>query len=217
MRLTTYITFCLLLPALISSAQPEEDIERIDIEIDAQANLYYNEILDTSMVIGGAGIPPVVIDIRGVKMIGFEHAEGLVSCFGEHDSTYFGADGGAYGAMTDVHERGAISGIKHKKKTMFVTGVIFSDYSRLEPPLPAEDYTEKENYEELRPLFDRPFFIGDGKTDKGTDQRITVRRDATELYIGFADCLVGPASNYNNNRGKIKMTVVLFRGGMGRN
>ncbi len=209
-----------MLLAAVLAATPalaqDEEIQRIPIELSAQSNLYFHEITDTSTVRGGAGIPPVEIDIRGVKMISFEDAEGTVSCFGDYDSTYFGADGGAYGQKTDVGERGALSGIQHKKKVMFVTGVMISEYSRLDPPYPADDYTERENYEELYPPFNQVFFVGDGKNAKGVRQRILVRDDATTLYIGFADCLQGPASNYRDNKGTIKMTVVLYRTGKGR-
>lgn len=211
-----HITLLVAMLAAIPAPAQDEEIQRIPIEISAQANLYFYEITDTSTVRGGAGIPPVEIDIRGVKMISFEDAEGTVSCFGDFDSTYFGADGGAYGQKTDVGERGALSGIQHKKKVMFVTGVMISEYSRLDPPYPADDYTERENYEELYPPFNQAFFIGDGKNAKGVQQRILVRGDATTLYIGFADCLQGPASNYRDNKGTIKMTVVLYRTGKGR-
>ncbi|MCB9044591.1 MAG: hypothetical protein H6550_00495 [Chitinophagales bacterium] len=195
----------------IPDVKAQEELEKIDIEVSAQANLYFSQVRDTSIIPGGAGIPPVVIDIRGVKMITFENAEGTVTCFNEREGTYFGADGGAYGEKTDVQELGGLSGIKHNKKVMFLTGVIISDYSLLEPPFPAIDYTEKENYEELYPSFDQPFFIGDGKNKDGATQRILVRREATTLIVGFADCLIGPARNYRNNDGTIKITVVLHR------
>lgn len=215
MKLCHIIMLAAKLSATPALAQDEE-IQRIPIEISAQANLYFHEIMDTSMVRGGAGVPPVEIDICGVKMISFEDAEGTVSCVGDFDSTYFGADGGAYGQKTDVGERGALSGIQHNKKVMFVTGVMISEYSRLDPPHPADDYTEREDYEELYPPFNQVFFVGDGKNAKGVQQRIQVRDDATTLYIGFADSFLGPASNYRDNRGTIKMTVVLYRTGKGR-
>jgi len=216
MNLKTVISLLLILLGTVAQAQ-EQDIEKIEIDVSAQANLYFKEVRDTSLVPGGAGIPPIVIDIRGVKMISFEGAEGLVTCFGERENTMFGPDGGAYGEHTDVHELGAISGIKHKSKVMFLCGVILSDFSSLDPPFPAKDYTDKEDYEELYPSFNQPFFIGDGKNKDGTIQRIQVREDATTMYIGFADCLAGPPRNYSNNEGNIKITVVLYRSGMGRN
>ncbi len=211
-----HITMLVAMLATTPALGQDEEIQRIPIEISAQANLYFHEIMDTSIVRGGAGVPPLEIDIRGVKMITFEDAEGTVSCFGDFDSTYFGADGGAYGQKTDIAERGALSGIKHNKKVMFVTGVIISEYSRLDPPYPADDYTEREKYEELYPPFNQAFFVGDGKNAKGAVQRILVRDEATTLYIGFADCLQGPAANYRDNKGTIKMTVVLYRSGKGR-
>lgn len=207
----------LLLSSLCTSYAQDSSIKRIEVNISAQANIYFHEIVDTSKVICGAGIPPIEIDITGVTMIAFEDADGQVSCFGEYDSTYFGPDGGAYGAQTKVTARGAISGITHLKRTMFVTGVILSEFSSLEPPLPAEDFTGKEHYKDFRPQFNLPFFIGDGKTDKGINQRILPWKDATVLYLGFADALAGPAQNYCDNKGTIKMTVVLYYSDIGRN
>ena len=212
----TFLSALTLLWCATAFAQRDE-IERITIEVPAKANLYFHEIVDTSKVRGGAGIPPVAIDIKGVKMIAFEDVEGLVSCFGEYDTTYHGPDGGEYGAKTDVHQMNALSGIKHDKKVMFLSGVLLSDYSYTILPNEADDYTYIENYEEKRPSFNQVFFIGDGKNDRGIQQKIHTSSDATLLYLGFADCLVGPPQNYSNNEGSIKLTVVLYRGNKGRN
>lgn len=216
MDLKTILSLIFISLSTAVNAQPK-DVEKIPVEISGMANLYFGEVMDTGKVRGGAGIPPVEIDLRGVKMISFEKAEGKVSCFGEYDSTFYGADGGAYGQKTAISDYGSFSGITHEKKVMFVAGVIVSDYSRLELPLPADDFTDTENWQEFRPSFDQPFFIGDGKTKAGATQTWRVPADATKLYLGFADCLSGPPSNYSNNGGVIKITVVLYRSDMGRN
>lgn len=216
MKVQLFFSCLMMVVCTTIYAQPKE-VEKITVEIPAQSNVYFHEIPDTSKVRGGAGIPPVAIDVRGVKMISFENAEGLVSCFGEYDSTYFGADGGAFGKKTDIADCGSYSGIKHDKKVMFLTGVMISDYSGLELPLPADDFTNTENKLESFPAFGQTFFIGDGKTADGATQRWLVSKDATTLYLGFADCLSGPPSNYRNNAGTIKITVILYRSDMGRN
>jgi hypothetical protein len=207
--------YAILLIALLYTVPAfaqQKDIEKIPIEVSAKANLYFHEVRDTSIVPGGAGIPPVAIDIRGVKMVTFEDAQGLVTWF-EHegDSAYCDADGSTLG-NTDIGETGPIAGITHKKKIMFLTGVMVSEYSGLEEPFPKMDFTEKEYDTEFDLPFNQTFFIGDGKGKGGATQRFMVRPDATVMYIGFADCFTnGPSRNYRDNKGSIKITVVLHR------
>lgn len=203
--------FCAI-PALAQ----KDSVRKIPFEVSAKANVYFGEIADTSKVVRGAGIPPVEIDVRGVKLIFFEKMEGSVSFYGE-DSTYFGADGGNCVVYTGVEACGSFSGIVHTKIATFLTGVIVSDYSRLELPLEAEDFTGKENRIQYVPSFDQPFFIGDGKNDDGAVQRWYIPADATVLYLGFADAAYGPPGHYCDNDGSLKGTIVLHYSDKGRN
>ena len=203
------LLFALPLSTTAQTEPPPTGIKRIPIELSGKANIYFGEIIDTSRVRGGAGIPPVEIDVRGVKSITFEDADGIVSCIRDREGTYWGADGGEYGPKTEIWVCGAFSGILHDTRVMFVTGVMVSEYSRVEPPPEEQNFTGMENWAEYMSAFDRPFYIGDGKDDKGKTQTLYVPRDATTLILGFADCLAGPPSNYGDNDGTITITVVL--------
>lgn len=211
MYLKSIVTLLFFVPLTVFS-QENKSIVKEDIEVSALANVYFHEIRDTSMVRGGAGIPPIAIDVKGVEYITFENASGKVSCFKDEDSTYFGADGGSYGEHTGVMpERFCpLSGIEHKKKVMFLTGVFTSQFSGLDPQLPAIDFTEAEGFysERYIPAQNQVIFIGDGIKEDGTPQVLGVPTGAEVLFIGFADCLHGTPSNYNDNGGSIKITVL---------
>lgn len=202
--------FLLLLPGYVFA---QKGVEKETIEVSALANVYFHEIRDTSMVPGGAGIPPIAIDVRGFEMITFEGAEGEVSAYKDRDSTYFGADGGFYGEKTSVaFGTGfvALSGIVHREKVMFLVGAFQSELSRIYEPPRTIDFTNKENYDyrSYCPALNQVFYIGDGIREDGAKQLLIVPRDAEVLYIGFADCLSGPPRHYNDNGGSIKITVV---------
>ncbi len=200
----------------ISDAHAQEVIKQ-DIEVSAKANVYYHEILNKEYVRGGAGEKNITLDVRGIRIVTFENASGEVSCFGDEDSTYYNADGGKYGHNTNVLEVGPLTGIVHREKVMFLTGVFTSEDSRLDTPYPALDYTKLENEPTFEPTLNRVFFIGDGINHEGKTQEFYVPRDAEELHIGFADCLEGPPSNYRDNEGTIKITVVLHPYHKGKN
>lgn len=209
--LKAFAPIVLFIP-LTAFSQEKEGIVKEDIEVSAQANVYFHEIMDTSMVPGGAGIPPIAIDVRGADYVTFDNVSGEVSCFGERDSTFYGADGGEYGESTSVYpgEYIPLSGINHKTKVMFLTGVFVSAYSGLDPQLPAIDFTEEEEFysDKYIPAQNQVVYIGDGRKEDGTPQLLGVPTGAETLYIGFADCLRGKPSNYSNNAGSIKITVV---------
>lgn len=214
MKRLTLLLLCLF--CTVAALAQKDSVVRIPIEVSAQANIYYSEITDTSTVRGGAGIAAIEIDVRGVRMVTFEKAEGKVTAFGEYDSTYFGADGGKYGAKTAVSSYGSFAGISHGTKVMFLAGVLVSEHSRLDLPPDDADYSINDSWVEYVPSFGQPFFIGDGKTKEGATQRWHISKDATVMYIGFADCLSGPPSNYSNNAGSIKVTVILHYADKGK-
>ncbi len=209
----------ILLPVMlcaIPAIAQKDSLVKIPFEVSAKANVYFGEIADTSKIVRGAGIPPVEIDIRGVKLVTFEGVEGLVSFYGL-DSTYFNADGGHCTVYTGVAACGSFSGINHAKIATFLTGVIVSDYSRMELPPDAIDFTDMEHRIEYVPSFDQPFFIGDGKNKTGAVQRWHIPKDATILYLGFADAAYGPPGHYCDNDGSVKGTIVLHYTDKGRN
>lgn len=214
MKLLTLLLPCMLY-TVCATAQ-KDSLVKIPIEVPATANVYFGEIADTSKTIRGAGIPPVEIDIRGVKMITFEDIDGSVSFYSQ-PGTYFGADGGRCSVSTGVAACGSFSGIQHADIATFLTGVIVSADSRLELPLEATDFKGMEDRLEYIPSFDQPFFIGDGKNKSGATQRWHIPSQATVLYLGFADAAYGPPGHYCDNDGFIKGTIVLHYTNKGRN
>lgn len=210
-----FVLIYLLLCSLPAIAQ-KDSLVKIPFEVSAKANVYFGEIADTSKTVRGAGIPPVEVDVRGVKLVSFEGIEGRVSFYGQ-DSTYFNADGGKCRVTTGVEPCGSFSGISHAKIATFLTGVIVSDDSRMELPPEAADFTDIENRVEYLPYFDQPFFIGDGKNSMGAVQRWHIPTGATMLYLGFADAAYGPPGHYIDNDGSIKGTIVLHYSDKGRN
>ncbi|MBL8823222.1 MAG: tandem-95 repeat protein [Planctomycetia bacterium] len=58
------------------------------------------------------------------------------------------------------------------------------------------------NYTSLSPLLKQVFFIGDGRTNTGVTQQITVPAGATRLFIGIAD-----NPSYANNNGNLSVLV----------
>ena len=53
------------------------------------------------------------------------------------------------------------------------------------------------------------FFIGDGMTPSGLQQRFIVPPNATRLYLGFADAFSfqGPPGAYGDNTGGLSVTL----------
>ncbi len=200
------------LASLLSfSAIAQEDTTQMHFEVSAQANVYYNYIYDFKKVYGGAGIKPVIIDVRDVKYITIEKATGEVSPFTDSAGTFAGADGGLYKKLkTRVSGLGPLSGIQHDR-VMFLSGVFTSYPSDFDEPYPAFDYTKEDNFPKYWPALNQTFFVGDGKMENGKAQLFFVPSDAETLSLGFADCLEGTPDNYKDNTGQLHITIILHR------
>ncbi|MGH9674664.1 MAG: PEP-CTERM sorting domain-containing protein [Bryobacteraceae bacterium] len=72
------------------------------------------------------------------------------------------------------------------------------------PPPPALTWGAQNlgNYLNLSPLLQQTFFIGDGWTDHGKKQTITIPNGATRLYLGTLD-----GFEWNNNIGEFSVNV----------
>lgn len=211
MTLRALFTTLLCSVSILANAQDDIYTTRSDHEVSAQANIFFDAISYPNKVPGGAGIAPVAIDVRGVKFIRIEKAEGEVSPFTDSAGTFAGADGGEYGLKTSVSGAGALSGIQHDTKVMFLCGAFMSYASGLDAPFPASNYTDDDNNPEFWPALNQTFYIGDGRMDNGKQQVFKVPNGAETLYLGFADCLEGDPSNYRDNQGSIKVTIILER------
>ncbi len=218
MRLLIIILFSLVI-CLPSFAQDTSNIEKKELDISAQCNVYiYNLSINKKDVPGGAGIEPVIVPIgEGIKYITFENTSGMVTCSNWNDSAKkHGADGGGPWGTAVLASKG-MSGISHGKKNLFLVGVFTSRYLAPEMTPETVDYTDNENINNWGPQLWQVFMIGDGKTDKGITQNILVPSEADQLLIGFADALRGDASNYDDNEGNIHTTIVLHKNPLHKN
>lgn len=211
MTLRALFTALLFSIGFIANAQDDIDTVQVSYIVSAQANLFYNAIMNVDNVPGGAGMEPVAVDVRGVKYIKIESTEGEVSPFTDSTGTLAGADGGEYGLKTYVAGAGALSGIQHDTKVMFLCGVFMNYASGLDAAFPATNYTKEDNKPKHWPALNQTFYIGDGRMDNGKQQVFKVPNEAETLYLGFADCLEGDPSNYRDNQGSIKVTLILER------
>ena len=82
---------------------------------------------------------------------------------------------------------------------------VFLDEGIPSDPAPAEltfiDLNERD-YLEIQPKLKQVFFIGNGKTSVGTQQRIVIPKGATRLFLGTMD-----ACCWADNIGFFKMMV----------
>jgi uncharacterized delta-60 repeat protein len=73
-------------------------------------------------------------------------------------------------------------------------------------PLPYDFSTDdSRNYIELHPQLKQTFFIGDGKTATGIQQKIFIPENATRLFVGTMD-----GTEWNNNNGAFNATISVF-------
>ena len=70
-----------------------------------------------------------------------------------------------------------------------------------------------ESFAELSPLLGQTFFIGDGTTPSGLQQRFVIPAGATRFYLGFADAFSfqGPPGAYADNTGGLSVTLTQAR------
>lgn len=172
---------------------------------------------------GGAGILPVRINlpVGGLRTCTVS-ASGIVSCCGGGQAN--GPDGGTGASgTTDITSWNGISGIRHPSRTMFLVGVFVNDQEPGDPAPPRLLFTaQNTNFEELSPVLNQTFFIGDGLTGTGVgeSQRFIAPAGATRLYLGFADALdfgnpVSPPGFYNDNTGSLSVGVSIMAGASG--
>jgi hypothetical protein len=207
--MTSRLGILFLLIALLSFGHLKAQDERKDLDISAQCNVFYHHLLiPQELVRCGAGLPPVEIDVRDVKMITFEHTTGTVNFCPWNDSCKDGGADGSKGFTLIVNQKG-MAGIADFKRKAFLTGVFVND-SYIAEELNWIDFTDHENYLQWGPDLQYPFYIGDGLTNKGVTQQILVPKDAEKLYLGFADC-VGSPENYSDDKGNIHTTIVLHK------
>lgn len=114
---------------------------------------------------------------------------------------------GAEGLPSSVHLTGGINGIS-QVNTPFTSlmGVFLgTDAPQLTPTPNALDFSTiaSRNYLSLSPELKQVFFIGDGRTSAGEEQRIIVPNGASRFYLGMADSV----GHYFNNHADFDVKI----------
>ena len=88
-----------------------------------------------------------------------------------------------------------------------LVGVFLDNNIPTDPIPPALDFTSpaSRDYTQLHPGLKQIFFIGDGKTSSGIQQKIFIPASATKLFLGTMDGI-----EWNNNNGSFSLTVNVF-------
>jgi hypothetical protein len=157
---------------------------------------------------GGAGVEPPMWEIpEGTdRVLTFPEVTGRVNPdTSQPDFVGPEGDGGQFG-MTDVRSFGGISGVVHQEAGSFVVGVLLTDAPPQDPAPERLDVTDQAAAGSVQPEIGQTFLIGDG-----TDLRVQVPDEATRLFVGYADGFYykGPPGYYDNNSGRVELTVEL--------
>ena len=137
-----------------------------------------------------SGTEPVEISLPpgDNRVVTFAKVSGTIA--GETNAPLHRADGvskfaGVTG--TDVESTDSVSGIVHNASSMFLAGVFFGDTDDHDLPERLE-FDGRNDFEFVKPAIGQSFFIGDGRTVRGTKvQKFHVPNGATRLYLGFVD------------------------------
>jgi hypothetical protein len=154
-------------------------------------------------------VPPSIPIVPGAKVT-FRHAIGGVSFFNGFNGPIFGPEGNGQSG-SDLTSLDGISGYKGPQGPL--AGVFLDDSvpSGLEPP-PSLDFTPSglgTDFQSLSPELRQVFFIGDGETHAGKQQRFIAPSGATRLVLGIPDgfSFVGAPGAYEDNNGAYMVRV----------
>jgi hypothetical protein len=136
-------------------------------------------------------LPPMFNFAAGPgKVLTFSNISGTVNYhWAAPASSTNGIGDGGYLSGTNIWSYGGISGIRNDNAFGFLVGVFLTDLEPTDPAPLALDFTNNTSFEEISPLLNQTFFIGDGLTGSGLGniQRFLVPNQATRLFLGFAD------------------------------
>ncbi|MGJ5818429.1 BACON domain-containing protein [Paludibaculum fermentans] len=134
------------------------------------------------------------------------HASGSVTC---KDGISAPPEGtAACGPKTDLEPWGAVSGIKHPSRSMFLVGVFLNDLKPRGWPPTALNFTN-DAFTTLEPLIGQTFYIG-----TGDGKRFIVPHDATRVFLGYArsDQMIGNPGWYYQGGGSLSASIQLTAG-----
>jgi hypothetical protein len=164
---------------------------------------------------GGLGgqLPPMFnFAAAASQVLTFSNISGTVNYhwYSSNGSTNGIGDGAnAVSVGTNISSYGGISGIRNDNLFGFLVGVFLTDLEPTDSAPLALDFTNNTSFEEISPLLNQTFFIGDGLTGSGVGniQRFLVPDQATRLFLGFADGVgfqvAAPPGDYGDNTGSV--------------
>jgi hypothetical protein len=145
------------------------------------------------------------------QIVQFMNVSGLTGC--RWETPFIGPEGGfcVGGPGTNVFSVAGISGVVHFGRQMFLAGVFTDGTEPVDPAPPRLDFTGADSFNDLFPILNQTFFIGDGLTGTGTGvpQNFHVPDRASRLHLGFIDSIgfgLGgglPAGAYGDNTGQV--------------
>jgi PEP-CTERM motif len=203
-RLTNFSWFALLVGVVFLPST-----QAAMLTVSGQANIFGAGHADSPAPgDGGGGVLPPRFDLPpGTnRILKFSSVTGVVNCCGGFPPLDNGPDGRPpVGDFTDINSFGGISGVVDFERVMFLVGVFLDDSEPSDPAPPRLNFTDDEDFAQLSPALNQPFFIGDGLTGTGfgSVQTFHILDDATRLYLGFADAFFfqGFPGFYDDNTG----------------
>ena len=198
------------MPAESLSTRAQLELARPKLAVvDGRADIYSSGLPAADPGRGGR-LPALLGLVAGGGYITFNKVKGVVGCMAGHTTP---PDGGSCaGGDTNIRPANGISGIVNHGHSQFLVGVFLTaDVSKKAPPtLDFSSNAKGEAFPELAPQIGQTFFIGDGFTPTGLQQRFIIPAGATRLYLAFADAAAfqGDPGSYDDNTGGLHVTLM---------
>lgn len=176
--------------------------------VDGRADIFSAGLTTADHHHGGT-LPALITLVSAGGYVTFSATKGAVGCMAGATTP---ADGGnCAGGITEISAANGISGIVDHQHTQFLVGVFLGPLASSKAPA-ALDFSEaarSESFAELAPLIGQTFFIGDGSTKSGLNQRFVIPAGATRFYLAFADAFgfQGAPGAYGDNTGGLAVTL----------
>ncbi len=181
---------CLLNMILYFSATSQAGVITGQVSVDGRSNIFGAGLATPPGESPGI-LPPSIALPVGARSVAFTDVSGAVSFdyWAPGTRPFYGPDGGSFApsgapGLTNISSLAGISGLQFSRNT-FLAGVFTGELrSSIAPPrLNLFDG----NFVSLTPELQQTFFIGDGLTDSGVQQRFEIPTGATRLHLGLVD------------------------------